>query len=382
MAQATRVDANITKDGMYGAVPPDDFESMLTLDRYGQRSDAFDKIISATHDHFWDPLDKKYIDFDTPFDMENEPMMPEELQPMLRLPYVAETLTDPKERIRFINLMQLYNFSSILHGEQGALNLSASLCHVLYDQGAQEYAANQTREEARHVTAFAKYIKARWGRPVECGAALKRLLVEIIEAPEVYKKIIGMQMLVEGLAMGAFANGYKHNRDPLAKKLFQLVMTDEAFHHKFGKIWADRTVPMLSQAERNIVEDWAAHCAQSLLFDRGSPAQQVVIYSQFGLDPERVVADIVKRRAERDPTRRFKGETNIFRVLIKTLLNSGLITERTRGFYATYVDMDELQAEGSRMVGDDIAEEGIRYLQGINFKERSQRGAANLIAAE
>ena len=67
----------------------------------------------------------------------------------------------------------LRSFSSILHGEQGALNLSASLCHVLYDQGAQEYAANQTREEARHVTAFAKYIKARWGRPVplQPGAA-------------------------------------------------------------------------------------------------------------------------------------------------------------------------------------------------------------------
>ena len=375
-------DGNITKDAMYGAVAPDDFESMLTLDRYGERSTAFDKIISATHDHFWDPLDKKYIDFDTPFDLENEALMPEEMNPILKLPYVAETLTDPKEKIRFINLMQLYNFSSILHGEQGALNLSASLCHVLYDQGAQEYAANQTREEARHVTAFAKYIKARWGRPVECGAALKRLLIEIIEAPEVYKKIIGMQMLVEGLAMGAFAHGYKHNRDPLARKLFQLVMTDEAFHHKFGKIWADRTVPMLSEAERNIVEDWAAHCAQSLLFDRGSPAQQQVIYSQFNLDPERVIADIMKRRAERDPTRRFKGETNIFRVLIKTLLNSGLITERTRGFYATYVDMDELQAEGSRMVGDDIAEEGIRFLQGINFKDRAERAAASLIAAE
>ncbi len=134
---------------------------------------------------------------------------------------------------------------------------------MLWDQGAQEYAANQTREEARHVTAFAKYIKARWGRPGPCGAALKQLLVEIIEAPEVYKKIIGMQMLVEGLAMGAFSNGYRNNRDPLAKKLFQLVMTDEAFHHKFGKIWADRTVPQLTEAERNIVEDWAAHCAQS-----------------------------------------------------------------------------------------------------------------------
>jgi hypothetical protein len=362
-------DGNITKDVMYGAVAPGDFESMLELDRYNARSTAFDKIISATHDHFWDPLDPKYIDFATPFDMENEPLTPLELQPMLKLPYVAETLSDPKQQIAFVNYMQLWNFSSILHGEQGALNLSASLCHVLKDQGAQEYAANQTREEARHVTAFARYIKARWGRPVECGAALKSLLTEIIEAPEVYKKIIGMQMLVEGLAMGAFANGYKHNRDPLAKRLFQLVMTDEAFHHKFGKIWADRTIPQLSQQERIIVEDWAAHCAQSLLFNQGSPVQQQAIYSRFGLDPERVMADVMERRKSRDPNRKMKGETNIFRVLIKTLLNAGLITERTRGFYAMYVDMDELAAEGDRTVGDDIAEDGIRYLQEINFKD-------------
>jgi len=61
-----KMDGNITKDAMYGAVAPDDFESMIELDRYEQRSTAFDKIISATHDHFWDPLDKKYIDFDEP----------------------------------------------------------------------------------------------------------------------------------------------------------------------------------------------------------------------------------------------------------------------------------------------------------------------------
>jgi len=182
--------------------------------------------------------------------------------------------------------------------------------------------------------------------------------------------------------MGAFANGFRFNRDPLARRLFQLVMTDEAFHHKFGKIWADKTVPQLSQAERNVVEDWAAHCAQSLLFDRGSPDQQRGLYEDFGLDPQRVIEDIIKRRAERDPTRRFKGETNIFRVLIKTLFNAGLITERTRPFYAMYVDMDELQAEGTRMVGDDIAEEGIRFLQTINFKESAARGAAQLVAAE
>jgi len=138
----------ITKDNAYDAVAPDDFPAMLEVERYSHRNTAFDKIISATHDHFWDPLDKKYIDFDEPFDLENEAMVPDEQQPLLRLPYVAESLKDPKQKIAFINYMQLRGFSSILHGEQGALNLSASLCHVLKDQGAQEYAANQTREEA------------------------------------------------------------------------------------------------------------------------------------------------------------------------------------------------------------------------------------------
>ncbi|RAK59699.1 ferritin-like domain-containing protein [Phenylobacterium hankyongense] len=372
-------DGNITKDIIYDAVAPDDFESMLELDRYGARSPAFDKIISATHDHFWDPLDPKYIDFSEPFDMENEMILPETMIGALRLDYVNGILTDQKDRVRFANAQTLRTFSSILHGEQGALNLSASLCHVLKDQGAQEYAANQTREEARHVTAFAKYIKVRWGRPVECGPILKDLLVEIIAAPEVYKKIIGMQMLVEGLAMGAFATVFNQTNDPLARKLTQLVMTDEAFHHKFGKIWADRTIPHLTAAEHEVIEMWAAHCFQTLLFNLVAPTQNVGLYEEFGLDPERVIAEMAQ--IVNDETRReeMKEQTNIFRVLVKTLVNAGIITDRTKAFYATYVDIDELKSEGDKMVGDDIAEEGIKYLQEINFKDRAKQ---ILIAAE
>jgi hypothetical protein len=62
-----------------------------------------------------------------------------------------------------------------------------------------------------------------------------------------------------------------------------------------------------------------------------------------------------------------RESTSIFRVLIKTLLKAGIITERTRGVYAAYVDMEELlQAESDRMIGDDIAEEGIKYLMTLN----------------
>ncbi len=374
-------DHNITKDAMYEAVAPDDFESMLQLDRYNARSTAFDKIISATHDHFWDPLDKKYIDFDEPFDMENEALLPEEMVGALHTKYVSDILSDPKDRIRFINQSTLRSLSSILHGEQGALNLSASLCHVLYDQGAQEYAANQTREEARHVTAFAKYIKARWGKPVACSPVLQNLLVEIISSPEVYKKIIGMQMLVEGLAMGAFATFYQKLNDPLGRKLMQLVMTDEAFHHKFGKIWADRTIPKLNPEEHIIIEDWAAHCFQTLLFNLVAPSEQRDLYEEFGLDPDKVIAEFQEMATDEARREDMKEATNIFRVLIKTLLNAGIITDRTRAFYGMYVDMDELKAEGDRMVGDDIAEDGIKYLQAINFKDRSTN-APSALAAE
>jgi P-aminobenzoate N-oxygenase AurF len=373
-------DGNITKDTMYEAVAPDDFESMLNLDRYGNRSTAFDKIISATHDHFWDPLDKKYIDFDEPFDMENQALLPEEMIGVLQTPYGQEMLADPKKRIAFINAQTLRSFSSILHGEQGALNLSASLCHVLYDQGAQEYAANQTREEARHVTAFAKYIKARWGRPAACSPVLQNLLVEIIGSPEVYKKIVGMQMLVEGLAMGAFATFFQKLNDPLGRKLMQLVMTDEAFHHKFGKIWADRTVPHLNPEEHNIIEDWAAHCFQTLLFNLVAPSEQRDLYEEFGMDPDRVIQEFAELATDESRREDMKEATNIFRVLIKTLLNAGIITDRTRAFYGMYVDMDELKGEGDRMVGDDIAEEGIAYLKTINFRDRAS--PLTLVVAE
>ena len=355
----------ITKDNAYDAVAPDDFPAMMEVDRYNARSTAFDKIISATHDHFWDPLDKKYIDFTEPFDLENQMIMPEEMVPELKLPCVQAL--DKKAQVKLANESARWALSSILHGEQGALNLSASLCHILRDPGAQEYAANQTREEARHVTAFAKYVQARWGKPLPVGTTLGGLLTNIVGAPEVYKKIVGMQMLVEGLAMGAFATLYAKSNDPLLVKLTQLVMTDEAFHHKFGKIWADRTIPNLSEEEQNIIEDWAAECFQTLLFNLVNPEQKQVIYGEFGLDWQQVQLEMLETFGDDDRREAMKEGTNIFRVLIKTLLKAGIITDRTKAFYATYVDMEELRGEGDRMGGDDIAEAGIRYLQKINF---------------
>jgi hypothetical protein len=368
MADSAAPIRQITKDDVYDAVAPTDFGAMLEIDRHLNRSTAFDKIISATHDHFWDPLDTKYIDFKDDFSADTTDFIPDDQVPALSTEYVETFFADkPAERIRFKSQVGRWIMSSILHGEQGALNLSASLCHVLRDPGAQEYAANQTREEGRHVTAFAKYIIARWGSPLPCGTVLAGLLQEIVHAPEVYKKIVGMQMLVEGLAMGAFATIFKEWDDPLAKKLTQLVMTDEAFHHKFGKIWADRTIPKLSAEEHEIVENWAAHCFQTLLFNLVAPHQMTALYRDFGMDPDKVMESFQAGVNDEHRREMMKESTNIFRVLVKTLWNAGIITDRTKSFYAMYVDFDEFTREGDEMVGDAIAQDGIAFLQTINF---------------
>src|SRR5580704_7770979 len=367
MAQEHLAEDHITHDPAYETVAPDNFAAMVEIDRYGQRSEAFDGIIGATHDHFWDPQNPAYLDFSTPFDLDREPIMPLARFPELNC--AATDHLDESTKIRLANQIQRWTLSGILHGEQGALSLSASLCDILVDPGAQEYAANQTREEARHVAAFSRYVQVRWGTPYPVGPVLGEFLDDIVKSPIVYKKLIGMQMLLEGLAMGAFASVQAHTRDPLLKRLVQLVMTDEAFHHKFGKIWADRTLPKLSREEHERVEDWTAQVFETLLFNLSSLSQRAYIYEAFGLDVK-VLRESVRESFAGGRKNSLREGTNIFRVLVKTLLKAGIVTDRTIHIYAAWVDTDELDAEGDTMVGDAIAAEGIEYLRAINAKRR------------
>ena len=355
---------HITHDPIYDTVDRDDFGAMIVPERYANRTDAFDAIISATVDHFWDPTDPTYLDFNEKFDFTQDTILPREM--CIELNCAVADRLDEGQKIRLANQNTRFFLSSILHGEQGALSLSASLCHVLREPGAQEYAANQTREEARHVTGFSSYIAARWGSPLRAGPTLANLMQDIVVAPEVYKKLIGMQMLIEGLAMGAFATIHMRANDPLLRRLVQMVMTDEAFHHKFGKIWADRTIPKLSEEEHIVVEDWAAECFQTLLFNLVNSEQKQEIYPEFGLEWKWVRSAVMEAFTDADRRQNMTDNTNIFRVLIKTLLKAGIITDRTAPTYAAWVDMEELAGEDDEVAGSDVAEAGIATLRDIN----------------
>jgi hypothetical protein len=355
---------HITHDRLYDTVDRDDFAAMIEPARYGERTDAFDAIIAATADHFWDPLDPRYLDYAVPFDLEQDTILPREM--VIELHCAVADRLDERQKIRLANQSARFMISSLLHGEQGALSLSASLCQILREPGAQEYAANQAREEARHVTAFGRYVQQRFGTPLRAGPTLAGLLGEVVAAPEVYKKLVGMQMLIEGLAMGAFATLQVRSRDPLLRRLVQLVMSDEAFHHKFGKLWAQRTVPKLSEAEHEQVEAWAARCFQTLLFNLVNSEQKQQIYGEFGLDWQWVRSAVLEAFGDADRRDAMRQQTNIFRVLVKTLLKAGIVTERTRPVYAAWVDLDELAREDDEVVGLDVAEAAMDELRELN----------------
>jgi hypothetical protein len=359
---------HITYDPAYNTVDRDDFMSMIEVDRYADRCTAFDEIISLTRDHHWDPTDPAYVDFDAePLDVEKQMIMPADF--VIELQCAVKDRLDERQQIQLANESVRFSLSSILHGEQGALSLSTSLAQILRDPGAQEYATNQAREEARHVAGFSKYIQKRWGTPLGCGATLANLMNEIVLAPEVYKKLVGMQMLIEGLAMGAFATFHSKTNDPTLRRLIQLTMSDEAFHHRFGKIWADRTVPKLSAEEHEKVEDWAAKCFQTLLFNLVNAEQKQAIYPKFGLDWQWVRGAVLEAFTDNDRRTVMRQSTNIFRVLIKTLLKAGIITDRTKPVYAAWVDMEELRGESDEVVGSDIADATVLELREINAQK-------------
>ena len=141
--------------------------------------------------------------------------------------------------------------SNIVHGEQGALLVASQLTTCAPTYNAKLYAASQTFDEARHVEVYNKYLQERigWNYPIMPG--LKLLLDKILTDPRWDLKFIGMQIIIEGLALAAFERQRATVMDPLLKDIFYLVIRDEARHVTFGVNYLEEFVKTLSEEEKN-----------------------------------------------------------------------------------------------------------------------------------
>ena len=147
-----------------------------------------------------------------------------------------------------------WRMSQFLHGEQGALLCTAKIVETVPWIDAKYYAATQVVDEARHVEVFGKYLDTKLGDTYPINVHLKLLLDDIINDSRWDMTYLGMQIMVEGLALAAFGFMYQLTPEPLLKKLLRYVMADEARHVAFGvlslqEFYSELTVPELRERQ-------------------------------------------------------------------------------------------------------------------------------------
>jgi rubrerythrin len=144
---------------------------------------------------------------------------------------------------------QNWTLSQFMHGEQGALICTAKIVETVPWIDAKYYASTQVMDEARHVEVFAKYLDTKLSGHYPVNAHLKMLLDDIVTDSRWDMTYLGMQIMVEGLALAAFGFIHQLTTEPLLKQLLRYVMSDEARHVAFGVLSLQEFYEQLSDAE-------------------------------------------------------------------------------------------------------------------------------------
>ncbi len=255
--------------------------------------------------------------WDTPVDPESE-IIPQHFNPLQD--YAPFRKLSDRDKVRFRHANLAWTLSQFLHGEQGALMTAAQLVDATPWMDAKLYAGSQTMDEARHVEVFSRYLreKLEWEWPINPN--LKQLLDVILKDARWDLKYLGMQILVEGLAMAAFSNMYFMAQEPLIKELVKNVMRDESRHVAFGVLSLKDFYQDMSESELRDREEFLME-ACSLMRDR-LLAEDVSEY--FGFDKAEVRA-IVLESPVMQQFRQF-----LFMRVVPNIKRLGLLSPRVR----------------------------------------------------
>ncbi len=176
---------------------------------------------------------------------------------------------------------QNWTLSQFMHGEQGALVCTAKVVESVPWIDAKYYGATQVMDEARHVEVFAKYLDTKLSGHYPINAHLRLLLDDIIADSRWDMTFLGMQIMVEGLALAAFGFMHEFTQEPLLKKLLRYVMADEARHVAFGVLALQDFYSELTAAEIRERQEFAFEAAVRM---RDRFLQQEV-WERMGISP-------------------------------------------------------------------------------------------------
>jgi hypothetical protein len=253
-----------------------------------------------------------------------------------------------KDWHQFIIESQNWTMSQFMHGEQGALLCTAKIVETVPWIDAKYYAATQVMDEARHVEVFAKYLDTKMNGHYPLNAHLGMLLDDIITDSRWDMTYLGMQIMVEGLALAAFGFMHQLTEEPLLKQLLRYVMSDEARHVAFGVLSLKEYYGELSDAEMLERQEFAFEAAVRMR-DR---FMQQEVWERMGVD----VRTMVKLQLDHG------GDKNedvfqqlLFSKIVPNCKKLGLL-DRNNGWLRTkFGEMGVIQFEDWADTGDEYA---------------------------
>jgi para-aminobenzoate N-oxygenase AurF len=285
----------------------------------------------------WDAAER--IDWSHQVDLDNPLRTADETVPI----YGSRTWNGlgPRERAQVRHHTIAWQVSQFLHGEQGALICASKIVQTVPDLDSKFYAATQVMDEARHVEAYSRYLREKLDLAYPINPNLRSLLNDVIADGRWDMTYLGMQVLIEGLALAAFGLIRDVAVDPLAKAINAYVMQDEARHVAFGRLALRDHYRELTHAERAEREEF---CVEACYLMRNRFLGEE-IWRTLDFDAE----DCISFVRQSQTMQQFR--TLLFTRIVPTLRDIGMFGPKVRSAFADMgvlgfeqVDVEDLMA--------------------------------------
>ena len=236
-----------------------------------------------------------------------------------------------------------WSLSQFMHGEQGALICTAKIVETVPWYDAKLYASTQVVDEARHVEVFARYLDEKLEGGYQVNAHLRMLLDDIVNDSRWDMTYLGMQVMVEGLALAAFGYMHQLTGEPLLKQLLRYVMSDEARHVAFGVLSLQEVYSQMSDAEMKDRQEFAFEASVRM---RDRFLQQEV-WERMGVAPRDIVPIVLN-----DPTRMIFQQM-LFAKIVPNCKKLGLLDRNNGWLRHRYEEMGVIQFENWEDTGEE-----------------------------
>src|SRR5436853_6154777 len=288
---------------------PGQFDTVFRWE-YEDARDALVRLYEKAKNLQWNTNTR--IDWSQDLDPENPQELPDESVSIFGSEIWNRLTSREKASVR--RHAQAWQLSQFLHGEQGALICTAKIVQQVPSVDAKCYAATQVMDEARHVETYSRLLHDKFELAYPITPTLKRLLNDVLSDSRWDMTYLGMQVLIEGLALAAFATIRDQAQNQLAAAVNAYVMQDEARHVAFGRLALRDYYPQLTQAERDEREEFCVEACH-LMSERFVGEE---VWRHLDIDPDECVDFI--RSCEH--FRAFRS--HLFSRIVPTLRDIGL----------------------------------------------------------